>query len=323
MEELKKWYMRGHIQESKAWPNQAALYRASDVDEREKEYKAEMGRLKKASFYLAEVERADKAVTEAKGWKAQIKAADSILETYDFGKFGLLHDRVFRVTRYLEEEIERLKKIESDFALMFDESNRQKTRAIKAEAEVERLNQAIEEGNRQEGWQKAEIERLKESMAKHFHTEHLSGDGPEIDRWKAKAKSLRAHFDFMMGRKIAAKADLKIAVGALEKIKQWCVKHAKKMKGWRVYDVTSIIQQAFADIEKPDETRFTVPLTGERIHERTPFSDKANEKLGGFPVPDDCKEELALALVTAMNRRLNRAEDAIESVQAEIIRMKQ
>lgn len=34
----------------------------------------------------------------------------------------------------------------------------------------------------------AEVERLKLSMLAHFNEEHLAGDGPEIDRWKAEVK---------------------------------------------------------------------------------------------------------------------------------------
>lgn len=37
---------------------------------------------------------------------------------------------------------------------------------------------------------KAEAERLKESMQRHFIEEHLAGDGPEIDRWKRQCAAL-------------------------------------------------------------------------------------------------------------------------------------
>lgn len=39
---------------------------------------------------------------------------------------------------------------------------------------------------------RAEVERLKQSMADHFKNEHLAGDGPEIDRWKAAVAKLKA-----------------------------------------------------------------------------------------------------------------------------------
>ena len=162
-EKLNKYYLRGHIENGPAWTNQAAVYMADHVDEREKEYKAEIGRLKKASFYLAEVERADKAETEAKGWKAQIKAADSILETYDFGKSGLLHDRVFRVTSYLEEEIERLKE-----ALDGEQRHALRERKMAVEAEA-KLKKAIHElwrhqNNAQTNKVLADIEKPDESL---------------------------------------------------------------------------------------------------------------------------------------------------------------
>lgn len=35
-----------------------------------------------------------------------------------------------------------------------------------------------------------ENERLKQSMVQHFSEEHLAGDGPEIDRWKAQNRQL-------------------------------------------------------------------------------------------------------------------------------------
>lgn len=39
---------------------------------------------------------------------------------------------------------------------------------------------------------RAENERLKQSMVDHFKNEHLAGDGPEIDRWKAEVAKLKA-----------------------------------------------------------------------------------------------------------------------------------
>jgi hypothetical protein len=38
----------------------------------------------------------------------------------------------------------------------------------------------------------ARAEALQKSMAEHFQRDHLSGDGPEIDRWKARAAKLAA-----------------------------------------------------------------------------------------------------------------------------------
>lgn len=35
-----------------------------------------------------------------------------------------------------------------------------------------------------------ENQRLKQSMMQHFSEEHLAGDGPEIDRWKAQNRQL-------------------------------------------------------------------------------------------------------------------------------------
>jgi len=39
------------------------------------------------------------------------------------------------------------------------------------------------------------IERLETSMVNHFVEYHLEGDGPEIDRWRAKAKQLEAKIE--------------------------------------------------------------------------------------------------------------------------------
>ena len=72
------------------------FYLAFDVEEREKEYKA----------LVAERDK------EAKGLRAEIRAADNILATYkpdDYCPAILLHDRVFSVTQQLEAEVERLK----------------------------------------------------------------------------------------------------------------------------------------------------------------------------------------------------------------------
>ncbi len=39
---------------------------------------------------------------------------------------------------------------------------------------------------------RARVVELKVSMVRHFTEEHLAGDGPEIDRWKAKARTAEA-----------------------------------------------------------------------------------------------------------------------------------
>lgn len=48
----------------------------------------------------------------------------------------------------------------------------------------------------------AEVERLKASMARHFTEEHLAGDGPEIDRWKALAKSNQREHDLVRHQRV-------------------------------------------------------------------------------------------------------------------------
>jgi rubrerythrin len=40
-----------------------------------------------------------------------------------------------------------------------------------------------------------DLERVEDSMVRHFQEEHLAGDGPEIDRWKARAKQAEAERD--------------------------------------------------------------------------------------------------------------------------------
>lgn len=44
----------------------------------------------------------------------------------------------------------------------------------------------------------ARIEELEASMTRHFSEEHLAGDGPEIDRWKAKYQELEAALQGML-----------------------------------------------------------------------------------------------------------------------------
>ena len=253
--------------------------------------------------------------------------------------------------KWLIAEIERLKKIESDFALMFDESNRQKTRAIKAEAEVERLNQAIEEGNRQEGWQRAEVGRLRNicrmgwkeraeaaeaktqrriDMAEKLTIyrqyqpfmgvvemnlvsdvdELLSEKEAEIERLKEEGSLDRAAKNTACEYYREAERKLKIAADALKKA-YLVMGHVRDVSPFKeiYWDVDAAVREleiwepkpkALADIEKPDEPLFTVPLTGERIHERTEVLDKAN-----------------------VSMRVERLEATVENIQAELIRMKQ
>lgn len=47
------------------------------------------------------------------------------------------------------------------------------------------------------------LERIKDletSIIKHFHEEHLAGDGPEIDRWKRKVKELEGENAKLSGK---------------------------------------------------------------------------------------------------------------------------
>lgn len=53
----------------------------------------------------------------------------------------------------------------------------------KALAALDALTRELEEA-------RADVERLKESMQRHFVEEHLAGDGPEIDRWKRQCAAL-------------------------------------------------------------------------------------------------------------------------------------
>ena len=170
------------------------------------------------------------------------------------------------------------------------------------DTEIERLNQAIEEGNRQEGWQKAEIERLKGELGE--WEEREGSVCPEdisfeenIHAWTKRAEE--------------AEANLKIAADALK----WYAECHDVYMGERKY-AGQKARDALDDIEKPDDPRFTVPLHDidkslveedggkyigpENLHERTPFSDKAN-----------------------LSMRVERLEAMVENIQAELIRMKQ
>lgn len=64
----------------------------------------------------------------------------------------------------------------------------------------ERLALSIEQGNKaicERDAARADVEKLKTSMAKHFADEHLAGDGPEIDRWKTLAKPNQREHDLV------------------------------------------------------------------------------------------------------------------------------
>src|SRR4051812_2094316 len=39
----------------------------------------------------------------------------------------------------------------------------------------------------------ARVRQLEESIAGHYHRDHLAGDGPEIDKWKARVRELEAY----------------------------------------------------------------------------------------------------------------------------------
>jgi hypothetical protein len=39
---------------------------------------------------------------------------------------------------------------------------------------------------------RARVRTLEDSMVRHFQEEHLAGDGPEIDRWKLRVRTLKA-----------------------------------------------------------------------------------------------------------------------------------
>lgn len=68
-------------------------------------------------------------------------------------------------------------------------------RAVAAETERDAYKRAKAEnddrfmGERDDA--RAEVERLKQSMADHFTRDHLAGDGPEIDRWKREVERLK------------------------------------------------------------------------------------------------------------------------------------
>lgn len=65
----------------------------------------------------------------------------------------------------------------------------------------------------------AEVVRLKRSMTDHFDRDHLAGDGPEIDRWKARVAALTDALREIAGRVHATNYPLeceRIARAALE-----------------------------------------------------------------------------------------------------------
>ena len=43
----------------------------------------------------------------------------------------------------------------------------------------------------------ARVKEVEASMVSHFQREHLEGDGPEIDRWKARVRELEAEWLLM------------------------------------------------------------------------------------------------------------------------------
>ena len=62
----------------------------------------------------------------------------------------------------------------------------------KAEAERDRWMGQFDEAEHRGLAYMEERDKLREDIANHFATEHLAGDGPEIDRWKAKCDKLAA-----------------------------------------------------------------------------------------------------------------------------------
>ncbi len=162
-----------------------------------------------------------------------------------------------------------------------------------------------------------EIERLKESMAKHFHTEHLSGDGPEIDRWKAKCREAEASLEkeiesseFWRVRYEDEVKRLKRMTGPepltdfYEQVNRADAAEGKLKKAihelWR-HQNNAQTNEVLADIESPryigmdigTEPAFTVPLHG--ASEGNPFErgsllDKANAKI--LAAVDEAEERM-------------------------------
>jgi hypothetical protein len=54
---------------------------------------------------------------------------------------------------------------------------------------------------------RAEVERLKVSMAEHFQRDHLAGDGPEIDRWRTAAKANQREHDLVRQMRMELHSD--------------------------------------------------------------------------------------------------------------------
>ncbi len=73
-----------------------------------------------------------------------------------------------------------------------------KAENVRLWAEVERLRRLLDIAVAGETWfdlyqrTEARLKALEDSMIRHFQEEHLAGDGPEIDRWKARLKAVVA-----------------------------------------------------------------------------------------------------------------------------------
>lgn len=88
----------------------------------------------------------------------------------------------------LTDEVERLRRADLHCEELRAALSEQAAAATKAEAERD-------EARRERDALRAEVARLKTSMAEHFQRDHLAGDGPEIDRWKARVRELEAQIE--------------------------------------------------------------------------------------------------------------------------------
>ncbi len=91
----------------------------------------------------------------------------------------------------LRAEVERLR----------DDQRRVVDRVVALVVERNLLLRAAQSLHRAWKREREEVERLKQSMVHHFQREHLAGDGPEIDRWRAEVAKLKADEQWLaMGR---------------------------------------------------------------------------------------------------------------------------
>ncbi len=313
-EKLIKYYLRGHIENGPAWTNQAAVYMADHVDKREKEYKAEIAEQKEhiAEEAEAEIERLKEALAdeqrhrcrEGKARAEEIKGWDN-LATGDVHEIDRLKKEVKAREAKIHDLLEFQEGLERMIAAYKDQVKDAAIALAEKKAEIERLKEALDGEQRhalRERKMAVEAEGKLEACEQHnkILCESIKESNTEVERLKEEGCLDRAAKNVACDYYREAEAKLKITVRALQAIQR---RHGPDNEV-DVFDAAGMYKSActaLTDIEKPDEPLFTAPLTGERIHERTPFLDKANEKLHRPCTCWRCEEQLPLKQVSPQN----------------------